>query len=139
MTIVFSTYTSDERSYLTQLSKILGADVQDAYRRVAKPLLICPIPDNKKYQGAISWNLPVVTCEWLLACYRRQKRIPFKKYLVGDSISPVDDVVDSDEEQSDVITLDMEEETENNHPDNDVEIPADIEIPTNGKFSLLLC
>lgn len=132
MIIVFSQYHSDERSFLAQLAQMLGAEVHDSYRRTLKPLLICPVPNNAKYNGAISWHLPVVTCEWLLECQRRQKRVPFKKYLVGDSISPVDDVVDSDEEQSDIITLDMEEEIENNHPGNDAEIPA----APNGKFSI---
>lgn len=122
MTIVFSTYSGDERGFLSQLAQILGAEVQDVYRRAARPLLVCPLPDNKKYQGAIQWHLPVVTREWLLECYSRQKRVPFKKYLVGDSISPVDDVEESDEEQEPAKAIEAVEQTENDQPQNDVEI-----------------
>lgn len=41
-------------------------------------------------------DLPVVTCEWLLTCYKKKKRVPLKKFLLGDSISPVDDVSDTE-------------------------------------------
>lgn len=41
-------------------------------------------------------GLPVVNREWLLECYRRKIRIPFKNYLVGDSIQPVDDIDEPD-------------------------------------------
>lgn len=37
-----------------------------------------------------------MTCEWLLACYKYAKRLPVKNFLVGDSISPVDDVPDTE-------------------------------------------
>lgn len=36
-------------------------------------------------------DLPVVTCEWLLQCHKHARRLPVKNYLVGDSISPVND------------------------------------------------
>lgn len=39
--------------------------------------------------------MPVVTCEWLLDCYKCSKRLPLKNFLVGDSISPVDDIADT--------------------------------------------
>lgn len=37
-------------------------------------------------------GLPVVTCEWLLECYKRETRVSMQDYLVGDSILPIDDV-----------------------------------------------
>lgn len=118
MIIVFSTYAGDERSFLSQLAAIMGAEVQDSYRKANRPLLICPTNANAKYEAAIKWSehfgenisqlntqdiyfgfvfvpdLPVVTCEWLLSCYKHKKRVPLKKFLLGDSISPVDDVDD---------------------------------------------
>lgn len=42
-------------------------------------------------------DLSVVTRAWLLECYNRQKRVPIKDYLVGDSIAPIDDIDDDDE------------------------------------------
>lgn len=41
-------------------------------------------------------DLPVVTCEWLQMCYKNEKRLPLKAFLVGDSISPVDDIPDTE-------------------------------------------
>lgn len=35
--------------------------------------------------------------DWLLDCYEREKRLPMKNYLVGDSIVPMDDVSDDEE------------------------------------------
>lgn len=35
--------------------------------------------------------------DWLLECYRRQKRVQIKDYLVGASIAPLDDIDDDDE------------------------------------------
>lgn len=56
MIIVFSTYSGDERTFLAQLAEVLGAEVQDSYRKVARPLLICPTKDNRKYDAAIKWS-----------------------------------------------------------------------------------
>lgn len=50
-------------------------------------------------------DLPVVSCEWLLACYKYGKRLPVKNHLVGDSISPVDDVPDTE-----LVPLELEPE-----------------------------
>lgn len=44
------------------------------------------------FQFIVFLDLPVVTCEWLLACYKNAQRLPVKKFLVGDSIAPVEDV-----------------------------------------------
>lgn len=56
MIVVFSLYPGDERSFLVQLADMLGAEVQDAYKRNSRPLLICPTPDNAKYNAAIKWG-----------------------------------------------------------------------------------
>lgn len=37
-----------------------------------------------------------MTCEWLLSSYKYAKRLPVLNFLVGDSISPVDDVADTE-------------------------------------------
>lgn len=54
--IAISIYASDERLYLVQLAEILGAEVQETYIRVNKPLLICPEPKSPKYEAAIRWS-----------------------------------------------------------------------------------
>lgn len=56
LVIVFSLYSSDERSFLVQLAQLLGADVQDSYCRPNKPLLICPEARSAKYDAAIRWS-----------------------------------------------------------------------------------
>lgn len=32
-------------------------------------------------------------------CYKHQKRVPMKPYLVGDAVAPVDDVDNNDDEE----------------------------------------
>lgn len=58
LVIVFSIYAGDERVFLTSLAECLGADIQAAYKRAARPLLICPnaTPDNPKYLAAVKWS-----------------------------------------------------------------------------------
>lgn len=55
-TIVISTYTTPERDYLINLAEALGADVNDRFIRGEKPILICPTPKGKKYEGAVKWS-----------------------------------------------------------------------------------
>lgn len=40
----------------------------------------------------------MVNKNWLLECYRRQKRVSLRSYLVGDSILSVDHQIDEDED-----------------------------------------
>lgn len=56
MIIVISTYAGDERIFLSQLAEILGAEVQEAYKKASRPVLICPSTDNAKYKAAIKWR-----------------------------------------------------------------------------------
>lgn len=106
MTIVFSTYTGHERVFLQSLAQFLGAIHTSSYARHDRPLLICPTADGNKYNGAIKWNLPIVTAEWLLECYKRHRKCEMRDYLVGESVLPADDRQPRD--HSDVI--------ENNYP-----------------------
>ncbi|KAG4077548.1 hypothetical protein HA402_002975 [Bradysia odoriphaga] len=84
LTIVFSTYTTPERDFLYSLAQALGGVVNDRYMRNQKPILVCPTPLGNKYFGAVKWNLPVVTCEWLRECLKQQAKVPMKKYVVAD-------------------------------------------------------
>lgn len=88
MTVVFSTYTSNERIFLQALSQFLGATHSSEYARKENPLLICPTADGNKYNGAIKWSLPVVTAEWLLECYRQHRKCDMRQFLVGASELP---------------------------------------------------
>lgn len=56
MEIVISTYSGDERLFLGSLAEIMGGNVQDAYKKSQRPLLICPAPDNAKYNAALKWS-----------------------------------------------------------------------------------
>lgn len=58
--IVFSLYSSDERSFLSQLAQILGATVEESYCRNSKPLLICPEARSAKYEAAIRWSKTLI-------------------------------------------------------------------------------
>lgn len=85
MTIVISIYTSFERDFLNSLAQLLGATVNKSYVRGERPLLVCASPEGAKYTGAIKWNYPVVTSQWLLACVNEGRKVNFGPYLVGES------------------------------------------------------
>lgn len=91
MLLVLTTYSGSERIYLTSIGRIMGADVQERYIKTQHPVLICPRPEGAKYNGAIKWGLPVVSCEWLLTCARRAQKVRMRPYLVGASVAPVDE------------------------------------------------
>lgn len=42
-------------------------------------------------------ELPVVSREWLSACYEAKKRVPMKNFLIGESFAPADDVTEDDD------------------------------------------
>lgn len=85
--LVFSTYTTPERDYLYFLAKALGGEVNDRYARVQSPILICPTPEGKKYNGALKWS-KFIFC-WI---YRRvclhNFLIKFIRSTVKDLFSP---------------------------------------------------
>lgn len=54
--IVFSMYADDERTFLLELALILGAKVEETYRRIERPLLICATVQSAKYGAAIKWS-----------------------------------------------------------------------------------
>lgn len=56
MVIVISIYSSDERLYLEQMAKILGADFEERFIRQQNPYLICPEPKSPQYDAAIRWS-----------------------------------------------------------------------------------
>ncbi|XP_052869521.1 DNA topoisomerase 2-binding protein 1 [Anopheles cruzii] len=84
-TIVISSYTGPERSFLSVMGGVLGATVHERLLRKAAPLLVCKEASGDKYKAAIQWGLTVVTAEWLLECFRQKRRIAETPYLVGES------------------------------------------------------
>ncbi|KAG4066286.1 hypothetical protein HA402_000510 [Bradysia odoriphaga] len=84
LTIVLSTFTTPERDFLHSLAQVLGGVVNDRYIRRQNPILVCPTPLGKKYFGAVKWNLPVVTCEWLRECLKQRAKVPMEKYVLVD-------------------------------------------------------
>ncbi|XP_058061785.1 DNA topoisomerase 2-binding protein 1-A [Anopheles bellator] len=84
-TIVISSYTGPERSFLSVMGGVLGATVHERLLRKAAPLLVCKEASGDKYKAAIQWGLTVVTAEWLLECFRQKRRIAEIPYLVGES------------------------------------------------------
>ncbi|XP_035774152.1 DNA topoisomerase 2-binding protein 1-A-like [Anopheles albimanus] len=85
-TLVISSYSGAERSFLIQLGSILGACVQERLVRKAAPLLVCKEPSGAKYNAAIQWSLTVVSAEWLRECMRQKRRVAENPFLVGDSV-----------------------------------------------------
>lgn len=48
-------------------------------------------------------GFPVVSKEWLLACYEQKKRVAMRNYLEGESVAPADDVTEETNESDAVI------------------------------------
>nr|AAG27544.1 BRCT-domain protein MUS101 [Drosophila melanogaster] len=85
MTIVVSIYAGLERDFINATAELLGASVNKTFIKKEKPLLVCPSAEGSKYEGAIKWNYPVVTSDWLVQCARTGQKLPFVGYLVGKS------------------------------------------------------
>ncbi|XP_050100587.1 DNA topoisomerase 2-binding protein 1-A [Anopheles aquasalis] len=93
-TLVISSYSGAERSFLIQLGSILGACVQERLVRKAAPLLLCKEANGAKYNAAIQWSLTVVSAEWLRECIRQKRRVAENPFLVGDSVASSKNVPD---------------------------------------------
>ncbi|KAL5275903.1 TOPBP1 family protein [Megaselia abdita] len=87
MTIVISTYTDIERDFVDSLANLLGAQCKKLFAKKEMPLLICPLPEGNKYEGALKWKFPVVTSKYLVDCAKYGEKLPYDEYLVGDSVS----------------------------------------------------
>ncbi|KAI8033568.1 DNA topoisomerase 2-binding protein 1-A [Drosophila gunungcola] len=85
MTIVVSTYAGLERDFINATAELLGASVNKTFIKKEKPLLVCPTAEGSKYEGAIKWQYPVVTSDWLVQCARTGHKLPYAAYLVGKS------------------------------------------------------
>ncbi|XP_017055686.1 DNA topoisomerase 2-binding protein 1 [Drosophila ficusphila] len=85
MTIVVSIYAGLERDFINAVAELLGASVNKTFIKKEKPLLVCPSAEGSKYEGAIKWQYPVVTSEWLVQCARTGQKLPYVGHLVGKS------------------------------------------------------
>lgn len=63
MMICFSQFEDDERAFLTELAKVMGATVNNYLVKSEKPLLICTEALGQKYQAAIQWGIPIIQFE----------------------------------------------------------------------------
>lgn len=82
---VVSNYKGREREFLSALIHNLGGTPLDMLRKNDFPTLISGNTDGKKYEAAITWNLCVLTSQWLLQCCREKRRVDETEYLVGAS------------------------------------------------------
>ncbi|XP_069015761.1 DNA topoisomerase 2-binding protein 1 isoform X2 [Embiotoca jacksoni] len=91
-----SQFTGAERESLVELSKHLGADVQDYFVRLANQKkgmlasshLVLQTPEGTKYQAAKKWGLPAVTMHWILESARTGRRADEKRFQVDLPPSP---------------------------------------------------
>lgn len=86
MTIVISTYTELERDFIDSLANLLGAKCNKLFAKKESPLLVCPLPEGSKYEGAIKWKFPIVTSTYLVDCAKYGEKLPYDDYLVGASV-----------------------------------------------------
>ena len=88
-----SGYSGRERDFLNQLVVGLGGVAQEIFAKRDNPEkgargnthLVCPEPEGNKYEAAVKWKLPIVTREWLRACWRDLAWVSEGSFLVGAS------------------------------------------------------
>lgn len=89
-----STYVGQERLFLDEFARLLGAITQLRFCRCntatarASTHLLCPEPTGDKYAGALKWGLPAINSNWLLDCAEQGRRVSERPYLVGDTKVP---------------------------------------------------
>ncbi|KAH1009030.1 hypothetical protein HUJ04_001459 [Dendroctonus ponderosae] len=95
--VTLSGYVDMERDFLGTLIEALGGIFQELLCRKARPEknimmsthLVSAEASGKKYEGALKWNLPVVTKDWLLECLKTGINVPLQEFLIGKSKSVV--------------------------------------------------
>jgi len=88
-----SGYTGREREFLNSLVESLGGLPQEIFAKRdnkdkgarGSTHLICPEGAGQKYTAALKWKLPVINCDWLVACLREKQWVSEAPFLVGDS------------------------------------------------------
>ncbi|VDL48578.1 unnamed protein product [Hymenolepis diminuta] len=98
--ISLSGFVSNDRLFLSDLAKGLGATVQECFLRKAIPSrnllasthLVAARPDGRKWPAAQSWGIPSVSCSWLFACAVAGKRVSEFDHPVkeNDPMAPKD-------------------------------------------------
>ncbi|VDO13473.1 unnamed protein product [Rodentolepis nana] len=91
--ISLSGFVSNDRLFLTDLAKGLGATVQECFLRkpipsrnlLASTHLVSARPDGRKFPAAQSWGIPAVSCSWLFACATAGKRVPESEHPVKEN------------------------------------------------------
>ncbi len=86
--ITISGYGGAEKDNISNLCKLLGAHTQQSLslKRANDILpnthLICNQSFGPKYVAAKSWNLPIVSMEWVVGCCAAGSRIPEEHYSI---------------------------------------------------------
>lgn len=72
---------------------IAGANCQETFvhkanrRYCASTHLLCREPEGSKYNAALKWNIPVVTCKWLFTCAESGKLHAVEDFPLVDKAS----------------------------------------------------
>merc|ERR1719319_2114573 len=88
-----SGYSGRERDFLNQLVLGLGGVAQEIFAKRDNPEkgargnthLVIGEPEGNKYEAAVKWKLPIVTKDWLRACWRDMAWVSEGRFLVGAS------------------------------------------------------
>lgn len=74
-----------QRPFIRLLVRALGGVCKESLSRNEAPILICPEPEGKKFDGAKNWGLTVLRAEWLITCYKQKIRVDETDFIVGDT------------------------------------------------------
>lgn len=83
---VLSNYDKDKVApYVKMMVTLLGGQSKDELNKNRESILLSPIAQGKKYNGAISWDFTVLRGEWLYECIKNKMRCDETPFLVGES------------------------------------------------------
>lgn len=92
--ISFSQYSKPERQFLAHLAESFGATCQEFLVRSVRrnnerkllpnTHLIAREPEGNKFEAAVSWGLPVVTKDWLVASARYGEKMDEGMFLLSE-------------------------------------------------------
>jgi hypothetical protein len=79
-----SNYEDRERRAVKSLIENLGGKLKDSFC-TSDFILLCDIPDGRKYEAAISWDKTILQADWLAECFMQKSRVDETNYLLGST------------------------------------------------------
>ena len=125
-----SGYGGKERDFLAHLVGALGGLSQEIFAKrdnAEKKVrgsthLICPEASGNKYAAGMKWKLPIISKDWVRACFKDKTWVSEKNFLIGESKAvtegkpePSEHDEEEEMEEEDTVTTMTEDEIQRSH------------------------